>query len=42
MSTVLAEENVVAVKLGLLKSRAAIRSVDVAYMLGTTPETVSR
>ena len=42
MSSALAEGNVVAVKLGLLKSRAAIRSVDEAYMLGTTPETVSR
>ena len=29
-------------KLELLKSRAAIRAVDVANMLGTTPETVSR
>ena len=34
--------NVVAEKLGLLRTRAAIRSVDVAQMLGTTPETVSR
>ena len=30
------------IKLDLLKRRAAIRSVDVANMLGTTPETVSR
>ena len=42
MSTVLAEKNVVAEKLELLRNRAAIRSVDVANMLGTTPETVSR
>ncbi len=34
--------NVVAGKLEVLKSRAAIRAVDVANMLGTTPETVSR
>ena len=37
-----AETNVVAEKLELLRARAAIRSVDVAKMLGTTPETVSR
>ena len=42
MSSVVVERNVVAEKLALLKSRAAIRAVDVANMLGTTPETVSR
>lgn len=42
MANLIAEKNVVAEKLGLLKSRAAIRAVDVANMLGTTPETVSR
>ena len=42
MSNSVAEKNVVAEKLDLLKSRAAIRAVDVANMLGTTPETVSR
>ena len=34
--------NAVAEKLRLLKARAAIRSVDVANLLGTTPEAVSR
>ena len=42
MTNVIAERNVVAEKLELLRTRAAIRSVDVANMLGTTPETVSR
>ena len=42
MSDIAAERNAVAGKLELLKDRAAIRSVDVANMLGTTPETVSR
>ena len=42
MSNVTAETNAVAGKLKLLRTRAAIRSVDVANMLGTTPETVSR
>ena len=42
MSSAVAESNVVAEKLELLRARAAIRSVDVARMLGTTPETVSR
>lgn len=42
MSSALAESNVVAEKLEFLRARAAIRSVDVAKMLGTTPETVSR
>ena len=42
MSNVTAETNAVAGKLELLRTRAAIRSVDVANMLGTTPETVSR
>ena len=42
MSNVLAEKNVIAGKLEVLKRRAAIRAVDVANMLGTTPETVSR
>ena len=42
MSSVAVERNVVAEKLKLLKKRAAIRAVDVANMLGTTPETVSR
>lgn len=42
MSNVAAERNAVAAKLKLLRTRAAIRSVDVANMLGTTPETVSR
>ena len=32
----------VAEKLEIMKKRAAIRAVDVANMLGTTPETVSR
>lgn len=36
------EGNPVAQKLATLKTRAALRSVDVASMLGTTPETVSR
>lgn len=34
--------NAMAEKLEMMKTRAAIRSVDVANMLGTTPETVSR
>ena len=42
MSSVVAERNVVEEKLELLRSRAAIRAVDVANLLGTTPETVSR
>ena len=42
MTNAIAERNVVAEKLELLKNRAAIRAVDVANMLGTTPETVSR
>ena len=42
MSSSIVERNVVAEKLELLRTRAAIRSVDVANMLGTTPETVSR
>ena len=42
MSSAMVESNVVAEKLELLRARAAIRSVDVAKMLGTTPETVSR
>ena len=42
MSNLIAESNAVAEKLELLRTRAAIRSVDVANMLGTTPETVSR
>ena len=42
MAGAVAERNVVGEKLDLLKRRAAIRSVDVANMLGTTPETVSR
>ena len=42
MTGVAAERNAVAEKLGLLRARAAIRSVDVANMLGTTPETISR
>lgn len=42
MSSAVAESNVVAGKLEFLRARAAIRSVDVAKMLGTTPETVSR
>ena len=42
MSNVLAEKNVIAGKLEVLKRQAAIRAVDVANMLGTTPETVSR
>ena len=36
------ESNVVVEKLELLRTKAAIRSVDVANMLGTTPRTVSR
>lgn len=42
MSSAVAESNAVAGKLEFLRARAAIRSVDVAKMLGTTPETVSR
>ena len=42
MSRSIAETNVVAEKLELVKTKAAIRSVDVANILGTTPETVSR
>ena len=42
MASVVAEKNVVAEKLEVLRNRAAIRAVDVANMLGTTPETVSR
>ena len=42
MSYVFTERNVVAEKLEFLKIKAAVRSVDVANMLGTTPETVSR
>ena len=42
MASTVAERNVVGDKLALLKSRADIRAVDVANMLGTTPETVSR
>ena len=42
MSSAVAESNLVAGKLEFLRARAAIRSVDVAKMLGTTPETVSR
>ena len=42
MASVVAEKNVVAEKLAVLRNRAAIRAVDVANMLGTTPETVSR
>lgn len=42
MTNAIAERNVVAAKLNLLRDRAAIRAVDVANMLGTTPETVSR
>ena len=42
MSNLVVEKNVVAEKLELLRTRAAIRSVDVANLLGTTPETVSR
>ena len=42
MSIAPAERNVIAEKLELLRRRAMIRAVDVANMLGTTPETVSR
>ena len=42
MPSAMAERNVVAMKLELLRNRADIRSVDVANILGTTPETVSR
>lgn len=42
MSDLVVQKNVVAEKLELLRTRAAIRSVDVANLLGTTPETVSR
>ena len=42
MTNAVAERNVVGIKLELLRSRADIRAVDVANMLGTTPETVSR
>ena len=42
MSNAITATNAVAAKLQLLKTRAAVRSVDVASLLGTTPETVSR
>ena len=42
MASAVEERNVVAEKLAVLRDRAAIRAVDVANMLGTTPETVSR
>lgn len=42
MTEVAMERNPVAEKLALLRTRAAIRSVDVAIMLGIAPETVSR
>ena len=42
VGTAVTEKNVIAEKLALLERRAAIRGVDVANMLGTTPETVSR
>lgn len=45
MSGAVAEKPIsgaIAAKLEFLKIRAAIRAVDVANMLGTTPETVSR
>lgn len=42
MSRAIADTKVVAEKLESVKTKAAIRSVDVAKMLGTTPETVSR
>ncbi len=42
MSSAIVAGNVVAEKLDLLRTKAAIRSVDVANMLGTSPETVSR
>lgn len=42
MAGVAVARNAVVGKLELLKTRAAIRSTDVADMLRTTPETVSR
>ena len=42
MTDLAVENSAVAGKLALLRTKAAIRSVDVANMLGTTPETVSR
>lgn len=42
MTDVAVGRNAVSEKLELLRTKAAIRSVDVANMLGTTPETVSR
>ena len=42
MSDAVAEKNAIAAKLERLERRAAIRGVDVANMLRTTPETVSR
>lgn len=42
MPAVVAKKNAVSEKLELLRSRAAIRAVDVANMLGITPETVCR
>ena len=42
MTDVAADRNAVSAKLEMLRTRAAIRSVDVANLLGTTPETVSR
>lgn len=42
MTEAAVERSAVAGKLEMLRTKAAIRSVDVANMLGTTPETVSR
>ena len=42
MTDIALKRNAVAEKLELLRTRAAIRSVDVAKLLGTTPATVSR
>ena len=42
MTDVAVGRNSVSEKLELLRTKAAMRSIDVANMLGTTPETVSR
>ena len=42
MTDVAVGRNGVSAKLELLRTKAAIRSIDVANMLGTTPRTVSR
>lgn len=41
-STVVSEHNVIARKLQVIERKGAMRAVDVANLLGTRPETVSR